>query len=144
MRFGRFSLCSALLMTAAMPALASSHARRGPASNRLFNKRNTRAVAPKPVSQRAIDPERTTAIQTALIRQGYLSGEPTGKWDPETQAALEKLQGENGWQTKFVPDSRAIIKLGLGPSSTGTDTEAPHAGDRSATTPNGAAFPAQE
>jgi hypothetical protein len=34
-----------------------------------------------------------------------------------TQAAMQKLQADNGWQTKLVPDSRAIIKLGLGPNS---------------------------
>ncbi len=31
-------------------------------------------------------------------------------------AAMQKLQADNGWQTKLVPDSRAIIKLGLGPA----------------------------
>jgi hypothetical protein len=30
---------------------------------------------------------------------------------------MEKLQADNGWQTKLVPDSRAIIKLGLGSST---------------------------
>jgi peptidoglycan hydrolase-like protein with peptidoglycan-binding domain len=60
---------------------------------------------------------RATQIQSALIRSGYLSGEPSGHWDAETQAAMEKLQGDNGWQTKLVPDSRAIIKLGLGSST---------------------------
>ena len=54
-------------------------------------------------------------IQQALIREKYLTGEPTGVWDVRTQAALVKYQGDNGWQTKVVPDSRAIIKLGLGP-----------------------------
>ena len=29
---------------------------------------------------------------------------------------MQKLQADNGWQTKLVPDSRAIIKLGLGPA----------------------------
>ena len=55
-------------------------------------------------------------IQQALIRQNYLTGEPTGEWDARTQAALIKYQGDNGWQTKVVPDSRALIKLGLGPN----------------------------
>jgi hypothetical protein len=35
--------------------------------------------------------------------------------DDRTKAALTKLQSDNGWQTKIVPDSRALIKLGLGP-----------------------------
>ena len=65
--------------------------------------------------QQAIAPERATAIQAALIREHYLTGEPTGKWDSETQAALVKFQADQGWQTRITPDSRALIKLGLGP-----------------------------
>ena len=65
----------------------------------------------------SIDPERATQIQTALIKAGYMTGTPSGTWDAQTQAAMEKLQSDNGWQTKLVPDSRAIIKLGLGSST---------------------------
>jgi hypothetical protein len=60
--------------------------------------------------------ERASQIQTALIKQGYLTGEPSGRWDEQTVSAMQKLQGENGWQTKITPDSRALIKLGLGPT----------------------------
>ena len=28
---------------------------------------------------------------------------------------MQKYQADNGWQNKNVPDSRALIKLGLGP-----------------------------
>ncbi len=69
--------------------------------------------------QQAISSDRTREIQEALIREHYLSGEPSGVWDQETKNALMKLQEENGWQTKIVPDSRALIKLGLGPSHDG-------------------------
>ncbi len=65
--------------------------------------------------QQAIDSERVTAIQTALIREHYMTGAPSAKWDTETQAAMLKFQADQGWQTKIVPDSRALIKLGLGP-----------------------------
>jgi len=65
--------------------------------------------------QQTIDSERVTAIQQALIREHYLTGEPTAKWDADTQAAMLKFQGDQGWQTKLTPDSRALIKLGLGP-----------------------------
>lgn len=61
-----------------------------------------------------MDPDRATAIQAALIRTGYLSGQPSGVWDADSVAAMQKLQDENGWQTKFTPDSRALLKLGLG------------------------------
>ena len=66
--------------------------------------------------QQAIDQERTLQIQQALIREHYLTGVPTGEWDQATREALIQLQKENNWQTKVVPDSRALIKLGLGPS----------------------------
>lgn len=68
--------------------------------------------------QRSIDDERAAEIQQALIKAGYLSGSPSGHWDQESIAAMTKLQAANGWQTKLVPDSRALIKLGLGPSTT--------------------------
>lgn len=49
------------------------------------------------------------------MNAGYLQNEPSGKMDAATKQALMKLQKENGWQTKIVPDSRALIRLGLGP-----------------------------
>lgn len=70
----------------------------------------------KKKGQQGIKSERAAEIQQALIREKYLTGEPTGTWDARTQAALVKYQGDNGWQTKVVPDSRALIKLGLGPN----------------------------
>jgi len=66
------------------------------------------------LSQISMDTERATQIQTALIKNGYLTGEPSGKWDAESISAMQKLQSDNGWQTKIMPDSRALIKLGLG------------------------------
>ena len=70
----------------------------------------------KKKGQQGINSDRATQIQQALIREKYLTGEATGTWDARTQAALVKYQGDNGWQTKVVPDSRALIKLGLGPN----------------------------
>jgi hypothetical protein len=70
--------------------------------------------------QRQIDPERAKEIQTALIREHYLTGEPSGQWDSQSQAAMTRFQADQGWQTKLTPDSRALIKLGLGPSQEGS------------------------
>jgi peptidoglycan hydrolase-like protein with peptidoglycan-binding domain len=66
--------------------------------------------------QQKIDADRTQAIQEALIREHYLTGEATGKWTQGTEDALRRYQADHGWQSKTVPDSRALIKLGLGPS----------------------------
>ncbi len=71
--------------------------------------------------------ERATEIQTALIKQGYLSGAPTGSWDAASIAAMQRLQSDNGWQSKITPDARALIKLGLGPQPVTASATAPHA-----------------
>jgi hypothetical protein len=62
-----------------------------------------------------------------LIKSGYMTGEPSGEWDATTQSAMQKLQAANGWQTKLVPDSRAIIKLGLGPAQDNVSLTSPTA-----------------
>jgi hypothetical protein len=66
--------------------------------------------------QQAIDSTRAREIQEALIREHYMQGEPSGTWDAATQAAMQRYQADQGWQSKTTPDSRALIKLGLGPS----------------------------
>lgn len=66
--------------------------------------------------QQKIDSDRAREIQEALIREHYLSGDPIGTWNEASEDAMRRYQGDHGWQTKEVPDSRALIKLGLGPS----------------------------
>jgi peptidoglycan hydrolase-like protein with peptidoglycan-binding domain len=84
-------------------------------SKRLKRTRHSRNW--KRHGQQAVDARRTEQIQQALIQSHYLDGEPTGAWDSQTQEALRRFQAANGWQSKVVPDSRALIKLGLGPST---------------------------
>jgi len=79
-------------------------------SHRLIRRRSHRVRG-----QQSIDPQRVTQIQQALIREHYLSGDPSGNWDAATVAAMQKYQADQGWQTKLMPDSRALKKLGLGP-----------------------------
>jgi hypothetical protein len=66
--------------------------------------------------QQKIDSERAQAIQEALIREHYMTGEASGTWNQSSEEAMRRYQADNGWQSKTVPDSRALIKLGLGPS----------------------------
>jgi len=66
--------------------------------------------------QQKIDSERAQAIQEALIREHYMTGEATGTWNQASEEAMRRYQADHGWQSKTVPDSRALIKLGLGPS----------------------------
>ena len=67
--------------------------------------------------QKAIDGDRVREIQQALVREHYLKGQPSGKWDDATQQAMHHYQSDQGWQSKSIPDSRALIRLGLGPDS---------------------------
>ena len=59
--------------------------------------------------------DRVRQIQAALIREHYLTGKPDGHWNTQTRTAMRKYQADHGWQTKLMPDARALIKLGLGP-----------------------------
>ena len=109
----------ALCVGHALAAPQSATTKKKPASKasaKKHGKRKPVKTSWKNKGQQGIQPERATQIQEALIREKYLTGEPTGVWDARSQAAMVKYQGDNGWQTKEIPDSRAIIKLGLGPN----------------------------
>ena len=110
-------LCSALLLaTAITPCVAMTHSRRGPTSPGKNTTKHSKATAKRSSGQRSIDDVRATEIQTALVKSGYMK-DTSGHWDSATESAMRKYQADNGWQTKLMPDSRAIIKLGLGGSS---------------------------
>jgi Putative peptidoglycan binding domain len=85
-------------------ATAKAKARRGKARRKTVR------------GQQKIDSERAQAIQAALIREHYLSGTATGTWNQSSEDAMRRYQADHGWQSKTVPDSRALISLGLGPS----------------------------
>ena len=117
-RWHIFLLSAALLAT---PALAiRSH--RSPTAHRHYRHhpyyhRQRRIVHHYVRGQRGMTPDRVTQIQAALIQKHYLTGDPNGLWDAKTQDAMRKYQSDHGWQTKLMPDARAIIALGLGPKT---------------------------
>jgi peptidoglycan hydrolase-like protein with peptidoglycan-binding domain len=96
----------------ARTARSSAHGSKSSSKSRKSSKKSRHA---KLRGQQGIDSARATEIQQALIREHYLSGEPTGDWDSATVSAMQKFQADQGWQTKLTPDSRALKKLGLGP-----------------------------
>ena len=118
---------SALLVTSALlvPSAFASRVHQAPTSGQHHSSHKTSSQAtsskaPKARGKRirgqqAIDPNRVTEIQQALIREHYLTGDASGNWDNTTIAAMQKFQADQGWQTKLMPDSRALKKLGLGP-----------------------------
>ena len=117
-------MLAALCLLASFAAAAttkntSSTSPKSTASSSSSKSKKKSKKSKKVRGQKAIDATRTKQIQQALIEQKYMQGEPSGKWDDTTQAALRKYQSDHGWQSKTVPDSRALIKLGLGPSKEG-------------------------
>jgi Putative peptidoglycan binding domain len=100
---------------AVTPALAS-RTHRSPTAGHKSTSHQNKHASHVIQGQRGIDPDRAREIQSALIRENYLTGTPSGQWDSQTESAMLKYQADHGWQTKLTPDSRAIIKLGLGPS----------------------------
>ncbi len=94
---------------------ASSSTRKAARKSRV---RRTSRTSWRHRGQQSIKTDRAREIQEALIRENYLDGEADGVWGPESQAAMAHYQEDNGWQSKVVPDARALIKLGLGPDRT--------------------------
>lgn len=125
MRIARLFLLSAFVAAAASPLFAGTRGHHKAVSTKGSKLSSRRAAKPKLIGQRGIDDSRATQLQAALVKAGYMTGEPSGHWDAATESAMMKLQSDNGWQTKLVPDSRAIIKLGLGPNSASAAAPAP-------------------
>jgi len=112
-----FRASVALAFSAALIASSAlaTPVQRTTAGSRTHSPHRKAAKSHKLHGQQAIEPARVTEIQQALIREHYLAGEANGKWDATTEAAMQKYQADQGWQTKLMPDSRALKKLGLGP-----------------------------
>ena len=125
MRFGRTFLGLVLTLATSGFGFALTRHHSNQSSPKLLHKQSKNKALSRSKGQRTIDDARAEQIQASLIKSGYLSGEVTGHWDSQTEAAMARYQGDNGWQTKLVPDSRAIIKLGLGPPQTSTSKAHP-------------------
>ncbi|HSE48940.1 MAG TPA: peptidoglycan-binding protein [Terriglobales bacterium] len=128
-RLNQFVIAILCMLLAGVPAMAASKTsgssskstktKKVSSKSGKHGKSRARRGAWKRRGQQGIKEDRAREIQAALIREGYLQGEATGQWDARTQAAMQKFQADNGWQSKVTPDSRALIKLGLGPEHKG-------------------------
>lgn len=119
MRIFRTGLVFVLFAALFASPVFASRVHRAPTSGKTHKTHKKAAKKTRLRGQQAIAPERVTEIQQALIREHYLDGEATSKWDSTTEAAMKKYQADQGWQTKLMPDPRAIKKLGLGPDYSG-------------------------
>lgn len=69
--------------------------------------------------------ERTKQIQTALERGGYYTGDPNGRWDAKTVAAVQKFQSAHSLDATGKLDAPTLQKLGLGSAIAGVAAPKP-------------------
>jgi peptidoglycan hydrolase-like protein with peptidoglycan-binding domain len=106
------------------PATSSSGTRRGP------KKKSTKRSS-KQRGQKAPTADRISEIQTALAKDGSYSGEPSGKWDDSTVAAMKKYQAAHGLNPSGKLDALTLQKLGLGGTTAGVAAPLPPIGSTS-------------
>ena len=75
--------------------------------------------------QRQPTAARVREIQIALVKAGYLQGEPAGVWDKATSAAMSRYQKDHDLPVTGKSSARALILLGLGPETAGKGAPVP-------------------
>ena len=93
--------------------------------------------------QKAPTPQRISEIQSALAREGYYQGDPNGKWDGNTVAALQKFQSANNLDASGKLDAPSLQKLGLGSSTAGLNPPTPPQHNAPAVAPSASSTPAK-
>lgn len=78
-------------------------------------------------TQKAPTADRVSEIQSALARQGYYEGDPSGRMDTRTVAAMQKFQSANGLDATGKLDAPTLQKLGLGSGIAGVSAPKPAA-----------------
>ena len=86
-----------------------------PANHRPPSKAALAAAARHRRSLMRPESDRIGQIQQALVKSGYLSGDPTGRWDDQTREAMRRYQADNGFPVTGLPEAKTLMKLGLGP-----------------------------
>src|SRR6266404_2584380 len=74
------------------PQASSSGSTSSPSISSTAKKKSKKRRSRREPTQKAPTPDRIKEIQSALARGGYYQGEPNGKWDLNTAAAMQKFQ----------------------------------------------------
>lgn len=100
--------------TSKSPASTSSgaQAKTNSATKKTSGKRGKRRRRDR--GQKSPTTDRIREIQAILVRAGTYSGEPNGKWDAASIAAMKQFQSANGLNPTGKLDARSLQKLGLG------------------------------
>jgi peptidoglycan hydrolase-like protein with peptidoglycan-binding domain len=100
----------------------SSASSKGSASSKKGKKGGRKRWEP---IQKAPTTDRIEEIQTALSREGYYHGDPSKKWDPNTQDAMRHFQEDHGMNGSGRLDATTLQKLGLGSDIAGVSAPRP-------------------
>ena len=107
------------------PQASSSGSASAPSSATQAKKKSKKRRARREPTQKAPTPDRIKEIQSALARGGYYQGEPNGKWDLNTAAAMQKFQSGNGLEPSGKINALSLQKLGLGSEIAGVSAPKP-------------------
>jgi peptidoglycan hydrolase-like protein with peptidoglycan-binding domain len=123
-------VCACVASAGAAPAQATTgqsaaSSTPSPSAKPVSHKKKHHAVASRQPSQKAPTADRITEIQSALARGGYYQGDPNGRWDSSTVAAVEKFQSANGIDSNGKLDAPTLQKLGLGSGIAGVSAPKP-------------------
>jgi len=103
---------SLVAFSLSFPAFGAQSSATSASSQRVAKKKKTTSA--KTRRQLAPEPARIKEIQQALAREGFYQGDPTGKWDDATVAAMKNFQQSKGLQPTGKIEALSLQKLGLG------------------------------
>lgn len=104
------------------PAKKTTAKKRRATAKRSTTARRTRTVRRRAPTRSARfrgpqspSPDRLREIQQALQTNGFLDGEPSGKWDDASIGAMKRFQEEHELTPNGKINALSLIALGLGP-----------------------------
>jgi peptidoglycan hydrolase-like protein with peptidoglycan-binding domain len=106
-------------------ATQASSSSTSPAASKPAVHKKKHHAAKHQISQKAPTSDRISEIQSALAREGYYQGEPNGKWDSTTIAAVQRFQSAKGIDADGKLDAPTLQKLGLGSDIAGVSAPKP-------------------
>lgn len=115
---------SSTTATSATPAKKSTKVTATSTKNAAHHKGKSTTHRPPRSYQQAPTADRYKEIQQALASKGYLQGEPTGQWGPDSADALKRFQTTQNLTPDGKINSLSLIALGLGPKRLSAKSDA--------------------
>ncbi len=115
-QFKAIALAGAMLFAGIAPKCvwAGGAGGKAPAASPVKGKSKKKGRSRRTRGQMAPTADRISEIQRALSRDGSFKGEPTGKWDGNTVAAMQRFQEAHNLKPTGKLDALTLQKLGLG------------------------------